>query len=56
MTLRITVVDEQTGDTDTKIVPDGDYMLICHWPCYLEEIQGFKTDSRHVLIVEGRAT
>ena len=32
MSLTVTVVDNETGDTDTAQVSDGDYLLICTDP------------------------
>lgn len=53
MTLNVTVVDEQTGDTDTVQVPEGDYLLICHEPCHLAHTTA-QANGTHVLTVKGR--
>lgn len=55
MTLRVTVVDEQTGDTSTATIPEGDYLPICHEPCYLDSTQAYPLNGVHVLTVKGHA-
>lgn len=54
MTLRVTVTDVETGDTDSCDVAQGDYLLICHDPCYLDSTQVPGNGSTHVLTVKGR--
>ena len=54
MSLRVTVVDEQTGETDEATVPDGDYPLICTEPCHLASTQAYPTKGTHVLTIKGR--
>jgi hypothetical protein len=53
MSLRVTVVNEQTGDTETKHVPDGDYLLIVTEPAYAS-FQVYPTKGTHVITVKGR--
>lgn len=53
MTLRVTVLDEQTGDTETQTVADGDYLLITVDPCYLHHTAAY-ANGTHVLTVKGR--
>lgn len=45
MSLRVTVVDEQTGDTDTVRVPDGDYFIVCADPCRLDHLQMYRSGT-----------
>jgi hypothetical protein len=54
MTLRVTVTDVETGDTDTAEVPEGDYLLICHEPCHLTYTSVYPTTGTHVLTIKGR--
>lgn len=54
MSIRVTVVDEQTGHTETVTVSDGDYLLTCVEPCYLDHTQVYGSGSTHVLTVKGR--
>jgi hypothetical protein len=54
MSLRVTVLDEQTGDTDEASIPDGDYLLICTEPCHLAGTQAYPTKGTHVLTIKGR--
>lgn len=54
MTLRVTVEDIETGDTDTAEVPEGDYLIICHDPCYEAGIQVYPRTGTHVITVKGR--
>lgn len=53
MSLRVTVVDEQTGETQTGTVPDNDYMLLVTGTCHLAHTQA-SDDGTHVLTVKGR--
>ncbi len=51
MSVRVTVVDEQTGDAETKRVPDGDYLLIVVEPCHLAHTQAH-INGTHVLTIK----
>jgi hypothetical protein len=53
MTLRVTVVDVETGDEETQEVAQGDYVLVCHEPCHLDYVQTFKTGTVQ-LTIKGR--
>ncbi len=53
MSLKVTIVDEQTGDTQTKQVPDGDYLLLVTDPAEAS-FQVFPTTGTHVITVKGR--
>ncbi len=53
MSLKVTVVDEQTGDTDSCTVADGDYVLICAEPCYLDRTTAH-ANGTHVATIKGR--
>lgn len=54
MSLTVTVVDNETGDTETKHVTDGDYVLICTEPCHLDYVQVYPTTGTVQLTVKGR--
>lgn len=49
------MVDEQTGDTSTEVVPDGDYLLIVTDPAYVANIQTY-ANGTHVLTIKGRTS
>lgn len=53
MSLTVTVLDSQSGETETATVADGDYILICVAPCYLDHTQA-SANGTHVLTVKGR--
>lgn len=53
MTLIVIVRDEQTGDEETQRVAEGDYVIVCHDPCYLHGVQTHRNGT-HVLTVKGR--
>lgn len=53
MTLRIQITDVETGDFDECEVADGDYLLVCHEPCFLDSTQAY-ANGTHVLTVKGR--
>jgi hypothetical protein len=52
MSLRVTVVDEQTGDRDEATVPDGDYLILVTDPATVH-VQAY-ANGTHVLTVKGR--
>lgn len=54
MTLRVTVLDVETGETDTAEVKAGDYILVCAEPCHLHYTQVHRAGETHVLTVKGR--
>lgn len=54
MSLRVTVVDEQTGDSDTCTVPDGDYLLIVTDPCRLHYTAVYAGGRTHQLTIKDR--
>jgi hypothetical protein len=49
----VTVVDVETGDSQTREVTEGDYLLICHKPCYEHHVQAY-ANGTHVLTIKGR--
>lgn len=53
MSLTVTVTDDQTGDTETVVVPDGDYLLVCHEPCFMAHTQSHGNGT-HVVTIKGR--
>jgi hypothetical protein len=53
MTLRVTVTDIETGDTESRDVADGDYVIICAAPCYVDG-QVAHANGTHQLTVKGR--
>lgn len=54
MSLRVTVVDEQTGQSDAVRVEDGDYVLITAAPCYRASVVAYPKSGTHVITVKGR--
>jgi hypothetical protein len=52
MSLTVTVRDNETGDTDSAQVTDGDYVLICCEPCYLDGTQVYPLKGTVVLTVK----
>lgn len=53
MSIRVTVLDQETGDTETIDVPDGEYLILCTDPCRLDHVQEY-ANGTHVLTVKGR--
>lgn len=49
---RVTVEDLETGETQTKIVQAGDYMLIPFEPCYLAGAQQYPKSGTVVLTIK----
>lgn len=54
MTVRVTCVDEETGEEDTKVIQNGDYMLITVDPCFEAHIAVYPSTGTHVITVKGR--
>lgn len=54
MSLTVTVTDDQTGDTETKTVVEGDYPLVCHEPCHVHYLASYKGGATHVVTIKGR--
>jgi hypothetical protein len=54
VSLTVTVRDDETGETATRTVPDGDYVIVCCPPCYLDGIQSHRSGATHVLTVKER--
>lgn len=54
MTLSVTVIDHETGDTDSKTVIDNDYIIITNGTCYVSNIQVYPKAGTHVITVKGR--
>lgn len=52
MTIRVTVEDTETGETETTIVED--YLLLVADPCYLATRQAYPTGT-HILVVKNAA-
>lgn len=55
MSVRVTCVDEQTGETEEGRVEDGDYVIIVAAPAYVAYTQTF-LNGTHILTVKGRST
>lgn len=53
MSLTVTAVDNETGETQSVQVADGDYVLIPTSPCYLAAT-AVHANGTHVLTVKGR--
>lgn len=53
MSITVTVVDNETGDSETMQVADGDYLLTTVAPCFLYYTAAYKNGT-HVLTVKGR--
>lgn len=54
MTLRITVEDLETGDSDTRDLRDGDYCLVVAQPCYLSNTTHYANGTA-MLTIKGRS-
>lgn len=53
MSVRVTCVDIETGEEETSVIDDGDYMLITVEPCYEHHIAAYRTGT-HVITIKGR--
>lgn len=52
---RVTVEDLDTGDTDTRDMYNGDYLLLTFGGCYLHRTDAYPTKGTHVLTIKGHA-
>lgn len=43
--VRVTAIDDETGDTETKAVPPGDYCLVVTRPLRLVNTQKYSNDT-----------
>ena len=53
MTIRVTVEDLATGETDSAEVTD-DYIVICEGSCYVAHTNTYPQKGTHVLTIKGR--
>lgn len=53
--IRVTVLDTETGETETEEIAD-DYMVICAGSCYVAETQIYGAGATHRLMIKGRLT
>lgn len=55
MSIRVTVVDTENGDTETTEI-ENDYVLICAGTCNLAHSNIYPTKGTVVLTIKGRRT
>lgn len=55
MSVRVVATDEETGESDERIVPDGDYLLICVRPAHLTNTQAHGNGTHVLTIKDTRA-
>jgi len=53
MSIRVTVLDTESGDTETREI-DNDYILICAGTCVLAHTNTYPAKGTHVLTIKGR--
>lgn len=53
MSITVTVVDDQTGETETKQVADDDYLILTVGRAYISNVQSYPTSGTHVLTIKG---
>lgn len=52
MSIRVTVTDEETGDTESVVI-DDDYVVTCAGSCHVHYTQ-VHANGTHVLTIKGR--
>ena len=52
MSLTVTVLDEQTGETETQRIADGNYLVITTAPCYVDGYQAYPTRGTVVVTIK----
>lgn len=50
MSLLVTILDEQTGETEVKRVPDGEFLLAAAAPCHVAHVAAYASGTRVVTI------
>jgi hypothetical protein len=53
MSISVTVTDSETGQSETREVPEDDYFILCVGKCYVEYTQAYKNGT-HQLTIKGR--
>lgn len=54
MTLQVIITDVETSESGECTVAEGDYVVICAAPCYLDGVQAYPTTGTHVVTIKGR--
>lgn len=54
MSITVTVVDTETGESQTRTVPENDYFMLCTGTCYTADIQAYPQSGTHVITIKGR--
>lgn len=54
MSVTVRVTDNETGEEETQVIRDGDYLLIVTDPAELTHTQVYRGGATHVLTVKHR--
>lgn len=54
MSLKVTIVDRETGDREEVVIPDGEYFLLTTSPCYLAHTNWYPGKGTAVLTIKDR--
>jgi hypothetical protein len=52
--IRVTVTDLATGQSETRDVPEGDYLILTTGTCHVASVQDYPAKGTQVLTVKGR--
>lgn len=52
--LRITVEDLETGETESREIPAGEYFILCTSPCHVAHTNSYPGKGTHIITVKGR--
>jgi len=53
MSIRVTVTDTETGDTETQEI-DNDVIVVTAGTCYVEHVADYPTKGTQVYTIKGR--
>lgn len=53
VTITVTVTVVETGETQTRTVPENDYFLLCTGTCYEASVQAYPKSGTHVITIKG---
>lgn len=52
--LQVTVLDPETGQSETRMVPDNDVLVITTGTCEITNVQDYPTKGTQIYTIKGR--
>lgn len=54
MSLQVTVTDTETGESETKVLPEHDVLVITTGECHIASVADYPTTGTQVYTIRGR--